>query len=93
MLSKRVTLFLALVVMLGLLAACQPQTVEVTRVIQEEVTRVVTETIVEEVEEVASLPKFRKLRRNLKRPRRHRIPLLIRWLRWSLVTSAPWIPT
>src|SRR5690554_118932 len=52
MFSKRTTLFLALVVMLGLLAACQPQTVEVTRVIEQEVTRVITETIIEEGEEV-----------------------------------------
>src|SRR5690606_33024338 len=34
------------------LAACQPQTVEVTRVVEQEVTRVITETIVEEGEEV-----------------------------------------
>lgn len=52
MFSKRVTFLLTLVVMLGLLAACQPETVEVTRVIEQEVTRVITETIIEEGEEV-----------------------------------------
>ena len=52
MFTKKLGLLLALVVMLGLLAACQPQTVEVTRVISEEVTRVVTETIVEEGQEI-----------------------------------------
>ena len=52
MFTKKTGLLLALVVMLGLLAACQPQTVEVTRVVSEEVTRVVTETVVEEGEQV-----------------------------------------
>lgn len=52
MFTKKIGHLLALVVMLGLLAACQPQTVEVTRVISEEVTRVITETVVEEGEQV-----------------------------------------
>jgi oligopeptide transport system substrate-binding protein len=52
MLSKRLGLLVALIALLGVLAACQPQTVEVTRVVQEEVTRVLTETIVEEGEQV-----------------------------------------
>ncbi|HSM58327.1 MAG TPA: peptide ABC transporter substrate-binding protein [Candidatus Sulfomarinibacteraceae bacterium] len=52
MFNKRVGLFLTLFVLLGLLAACQPETVEVTRVVQEEVTRVITETVVEEGETV-----------------------------------------
>jgi oligopeptide transport system substrate-binding protein len=50
--SKKVGLILAAFVLLALLAACQPETVEVTRVVQEEVTRVVTETVVEEGEQV-----------------------------------------
>jgi len=50
--SKRVGLLLVVFVLVGLLAACQAETVEVTRVVQEEVTRVVTETVVEEGEEV-----------------------------------------
>ena len=64
MTKKRTSLFLAMVAVLAFtLAACQPQTVEVTRVVTEtitetvevegqqvEVTRVVTETIVETVE-------------------------------------------
>lgn len=40
----------ALLLALLVLAACQPQTVEVTRVVAEEVTRVVTETVIEEGE-------------------------------------------
>lgn len=42
----------ALLLALLVLAACQPQTVEVTRVVAEEVTRVVTETVIEEGEPV-----------------------------------------
>jgi oligopeptide transport system substrate-binding protein len=52
---KRTGLFLAIIAVLVLaLAACQPetQTVEVTRVVEEEVTRVITETVVEEGEQV-----------------------------------------
>lgn len=50
---RKLALFLATFAVLALvLAACQPQTVEVTRVIEQEVTRVVTETVVEEGEEV-----------------------------------------
>lgn len=41
-----------LALMVLVLAACQPETVEVTRVIEQEVTRVVTETVVEEGESV-----------------------------------------
>ncbi len=52
MLSKKSGLLVALFVLLGLLVACQPETVEVTRVVQEEVTRVVTETVVEEGETI-----------------------------------------
>ncbi|MFW5942344.1 MAG: peptide ABC transporter substrate-binding protein [Chloroflexota bacterium] len=52
MFNKKVGLFLTLFVLLGLLAACQPETVEVTRVVEEEVTRVITETVVEEGESV-----------------------------------------
>lgn len=43
--------FLAALALL-LLAACQPETVEVTRIVPEEVTRVVTETVIEEGEPV-----------------------------------------
>jgi oligopeptide transport system substrate-binding protein len=53
--SKKTGLFVAILVLMGLLlAACQPETVqvEVTRVVEEEVTRVVTETVVEEGETV-----------------------------------------
>lgn len=50
--KKRVGLLLVVFVLVGLLAACQAETVEVTRVVQEEVTRVITETVVEEGEEV-----------------------------------------
>lgn len=50
--SKRVGLLLVIFVLVGLLAACQAETVEVTRVVQEEVTRVITETEVVEGEEV-----------------------------------------
>lgn len=50
--KKRVGLLLVVFVLVGLLAACQAETVEVTRVVQEEVTRVVTETEVVEGEEV-----------------------------------------
>ncbi len=47
-LKKVVLLLAALVVLALLLAACQPQTEVVTRVVEAEVTRVVTETVVEE---------------------------------------------
>jgi len=47
--TRKAILLLAALVVLGLLlAACQPQEVVVTRVIESEVTRVVTETVVEE---------------------------------------------
>jgi oligopeptide transport system substrate-binding protein len=50
---RKITLFLVAFAALTLvLAACQPETVEVTRVVEQEVTRVVTETVVEEGEEV-----------------------------------------
>jgi oligopeptide transport system substrate-binding protein len=53
--SKKTGLFVAILVLMGLLlAACQPETVqvEVTRVVESEVTRVITETVVEEGETV-----------------------------------------
>jgi oligopeptide transport system substrate-binding protein len=53
--SKKTGLFVAILVLMGLiLAGCQPETVqvEVTRVVEEEVTRVITETVVEEGETV-----------------------------------------
>jgi len=50
---RKLGFYLAVLALLVLvLAACQPETVEVTRVVEEEVTRVVTETIVEEGESV-----------------------------------------
>ncbi|HZD11661.1 MAG TPA: peptide ABC transporter substrate-binding protein [Candidatus Binatia bacterium] len=50
--SKRPVFLIAALLVIILLAACQPQTVEVTRVVAEEVTRVVTETVVEEGQQV-----------------------------------------
>jgi len=51
--TRKVGLFLAAFAVLVLvLAACQAQTVEVTRVVEQEVTRVVTETVVEEGQQV-----------------------------------------
>jgi len=51
--SRKVGLFLAAFAVLVLvLAACQAQTVEVTRVVEQEVTRVVYETITEAGQEV-----------------------------------------
>ena len=51
--TRKITLFLATFALLALvLVACQPETVEVTRVVEQEVTRVVTETITEEGQEV-----------------------------------------
>ncbi len=53
--SRKTGLFVALLVIMGLLlAACSPETetVEVTRVVESEVTRVITETVVEEGETV-----------------------------------------
>jgi oligopeptide transport system substrate-binding protein len=53
--SKKTGLFVAILVLMGLLlAACQPETVqvEVTRVVEEEVTRVITEEVVVEGETV-----------------------------------------
>jgi len=53
MFTKKRSLILAAFLLLAIvLVACQPQTVEVTRVIEQEVTRVVTETVVEEGESV-----------------------------------------
>ena len=53
MFTKKKGLFLAAFLLLTVvLAACQPQEVEVTRVVEQEVTRVVTETVVEEGETV-----------------------------------------
>ena len=50
---RKIGLFLAAFVLLGLvLVACQRQEVEVTRVVEQEVTRVVTETVIEEGEQV-----------------------------------------
>lgn len=66
MLKRRTSLILIAVLLLVALAvACQPQTVEVTRVVTEtvevagdtvEVTRVVTETVVETVVETVEVP-------------------------------------
>jgi peptide/nickel transport system substrate-binding protein len=66
MLKRRTSLILIVVLLLTVLAvACQPQTVEVTRVVTEtvevagdtvEVTRVVTETVVETVVETVEVP-------------------------------------
>jgi peptide/nickel transport system substrate-binding protein len=53
MLSKRKLSLLVAFLLLGILiVACQPQQVEVTRVVEQEVTRVVTETVVQEGEQV-----------------------------------------
>ena len=50
---KKAILFLTIFALLALvLVGCQPETIEVTRVVEQEVTRVVTETIVEEGQEV-----------------------------------------
>ena len=50
--AKRVGLLLTALMLLGLLAACQAEEVTVTRVVEQEVTRVITETVVEEGETV-----------------------------------------
>lgn len=53
MLSKsKVSLLVAFLLLGILIVACQPQQVEVTRVVEQEVTRVIVETVVEEGEEV-----------------------------------------
>lgn len=50
--SKKTLLLVATFLLVAVLAACSPETVEVTRVVQEEVTRVVTETVEVEGEQV-----------------------------------------
>jgi peptide/nickel transport system substrate-binding protein len=50
--SKKTLLLIATILMVAVLAACSPQTVEVTRVVPQEVTRVVTETVEVEGESV-----------------------------------------
>jgi peptide/nickel transport system substrate-binding protein len=50
--SKKTLLLIATILMVAVLAACSPQTVEVTRVVPQEVTRVVTETVEVEGEAV-----------------------------------------
>jgi peptide/nickel transport system substrate-binding protein len=52
MFNKKIGLLAAALVFVLVLAACQPQQVEVTRVVQEEVTRVITETVEVEGEQV-----------------------------------------
>jgi oligopeptide transport system substrate-binding protein len=52
MFNKKTGLLVAIFVLLAVLAACQPETVEVTRVVTEEVTRVVTDTVEVEGEQV-----------------------------------------
>ncbi len=50
---KKLGLYLATLALLVLvLAACQPETIEVTRVVEQEVTRVITETVTEAGEQV-----------------------------------------
>ncbi len=50
--SKKTLLLIATLLMVAVMAACSPQVVEVTRVVPQEVTRVITETIEVEGEEV-----------------------------------------
>jgi peptide/nickel transport system substrate-binding protein len=50
--SKKTLLLVATFLMVAILAACSPETVEVTRIVQEEVTRVITETVEVEGEAV-----------------------------------------
>ena len=45
MFNRKLGLLVAVLLLVGVLAACQAETVEVTRVVQEEVTRVITETV------------------------------------------------
>jgi len=52
MFNKKLGLLVAILLLVGVLAACQAETVEVTRVVQEEVTRVITETVEVEGEQV-----------------------------------------
>jgi oligopeptide transport system substrate-binding protein len=53
MFNRKTGLLLTVFLLLGvLLVACQPQEVEVTRVVEQEVTRVITETVIEEGEQV-----------------------------------------
>jgi oligopeptide transport system substrate-binding protein len=52
MFNKKTGLLVVIFVLMAVLAACQPEVVEVTRVITEEVTRVVTDTVEVEGEQV-----------------------------------------
>ena len=50
--KKTAVFSIALLLLVVVLAACQPEQVEVTRVVEQEVTRIITETVIEEGEEV-----------------------------------------